>query len=348
MKAKKIFLLALAAFLTLPIYARPSQESGPGTKPTDTSVTITDVTGRTVSLPKPAAKIVGTHNPTLNIAVILGGGGKYIVGFGNKNMAGGLYSYVYPELGPLPQIGMGRNVNFESCVQLGADLAILPERFADLAPQFESVGIPAAVILPNSESFDSIRNSITLLGKLLGEDARAAKINAFFDNKINAAKAIAARITSKPKVMYLGGSSQLTVANGIMLQSLMLETVGAINVAKDARGQGDYVQVSLEEIIGWNPDIIYVPVYATYKIDDLLNDRAWSSINAIKNKKVYTFPSTLEPWDYPTPSASMGLTWLLNNLYPDLYSMDQVLADAKEYYELVYGRSFSAEQLGLR
>jgi len=348
MKAKKLFLLALAAFLTMPLYARPSQESGPSPKTTDTSVTITDVTGRTVTLPKPATKLVGTHNPTLNIAVILGGGGKYLVGFGNKNMAGGLYGYVFPELGPLPQIGMGRDVNLESCVQLGTELAILPERFANIAGQFESVGIPAAVILPNTESFDTIKNSITLLGKLIGEDARAAKINAFFDNKINAAKAIAARITAKPKVLYLGGSSPLTVANGIMLQSVMIETVGAINAAKDARGQGDFVPVSLEEIIGWNPDVIYIPVFAQYKVEDLLNDRAWSSINAIKNKKVYTFPSILEPWDYPTPSTSMGLTWLLNNLYPDLYSMDQVLADAKEYYELVYGRSFSAEQLGLK
>jgi iron complex transport system substrate-binding protein len=291
---------------------------------------------------------VGTHNPTLNIAVILGGGGKYIAGVGNKNMAGGLYGYVFPELGPLPQIGMGRDVNLESCLQVGADLAILPQRFAALADQFEGVGIPAAVILPYTESFETIKNSLRLLGALLGENDRAGKIINFFDNKINAANEIARRISAKPKVLYLGGSSSLSVANGIMLQSVMIETVGAINVAKDVGGQGDFVPVSLEEIIGWNPDVIYFPVYASYKAEDLLNDPAWSSINAIRNRKVFTMPSALEPWDYPTPSTAMGLTWLLNNLYPELYSMDQVLADAKEYYELVYGRSFTAEQLGLR
>jgi len=313
----------------------------------DTSVTIVDVVGRTITIPEPAQKLVGTHNPTMNIAIILGGGGKYIVGFGNKNMAGGLYGYVYPELEGVLQIGKGREINIESCVEAGAQLAILPERFADLAEQFEAVGIPAAVILPNTESFETIKQSIELLGVLIGEEERAAEIITYYDGKIEAAKAIAGQVGANPKVLFLGGSTPLSVANGLMLQSTMIETVGAANVAKDVEGKGDFIEVSLEEIIGWNPDVIYIPAFAQYTVDDLLNDESWSSINAIKDKKVYMFPSLLEPWDYPTPSTLMGLGWLLNSLYPDLYSVDQVLEDAQAYYSLIYGQSFSAEQLGL-
>ncbi|MCL2121499.1 MAG: ABC transporter substrate-binding protein [Clostridiales bacterium] len=313
------------------------------------SVTITDIANRSVTLPKPATKLVGTHNPTLNIAIILGGGGKYLVGFGNKNMAGNLYQYVYPELADdVPQVGMGRNVNIESCLAVGADLAILPQRFADEANVFENVGIPAAVILPNNESFETIKTSITLLGTLLGEDNRAKEINAYFDGKINAAKEIAGKADAQVKAIYLGSSSQLSVANGAMLQSLMLETAGAVNVAKDVAGSGGFIDVSVEEIIGWNPEIIYIPAYASYTVEDILSDAAWSSIQAVKDKKVFIFPSALEPWDYPTPSTSMGLMWLISNLYPELYSMDQVLDDANEYYELVYGQRFTVEQLGLR
>ena len=316
--------------------------------PADLGVTITDIAGRTVTLPKPAAKLVGTHNPTLNIAVVLGGGGKYLVGFGNKNMAGNLYQYVYPELeNDVPQIGMGRNANYESCIAVGADLAILPQRFADIAEDFENAGIPAAVILPSTESFETIKTSISLLGTLVGADERAKEINAFFDGKINAAKAIADKAGASPKAIYLGASSQLSVANGVMLQSLLLETAGATNVAKDVQGSGDFIAVSLEEIIGWNPEVIYIPVYASYTVDDILNDKAWSSIQAVKDNKVFAFPSALEPWDYPTPSTSMGLMWLIGNLYPDLYSTEQVLKDANEYYKLVYGQSFTAEQLGI-
>jgi len=43
----------------------------------------------------------------------------------------------------------------------------------------------------------------------------------------------------------------------------------------------------------------------------------------------------------------MGLVWLLNNLYPELYPMNRVISDANDYYQLVYGRTFSAQQLGI-
>ena len=310
-------------------------------------IEITDVLGRIVSLSSPAASVVGTHNPTMNIAVILGGGGQYIAGFGNKNMAGRLYSYVYPELEELVQIGKGRDINYESCLAVNADLAILPERFADLVEQFEEIGIPAAVILPNAESFETIQNSIQLLGTLLGEDERAAQIVDFFNHKIAITQDIAQSASYHPRVICLGASSQLTVANGLMLQSTLVETAGAVNIAKDAPGKGDFVEVTLEEIIAWDPEIVLIPVYAQYSAEDLLSDPTWSSIQAIKAGKVLVFPSALEPWDYPTPSASLALVWLVSNLHPDLYSAEQVLADAQEYYELVYGQSFDADQLGL-
>jgi iron complex transport system substrate-binding protein len=285
----------------------------------------------------------------MNIAVILGGGGQYVFGFGNKAMAIGLYDHVFPELrDDVLQIGSGREINFETVLQVGADLAILPERFAALADDFENIGIPAAVILPNAESFDTIKNSVTMLGTLLGEDERAAQINAFFDSRIAAAQGIAARITEQPRAMFTGGSSPATVANGSMLQSVILETAGAVNVARDVAGTGGFVEVDIEEIIGWDPEIIFIPAYASFTVEELLGDPAWASIQAVRDGKVFVFPSHLDPWDFPTPSVAMGLVWLLNNLFPELYSMEQVIRDANEYYQLVFGQTFTAEQLGIR
>ncbi len=331
-----------------PAEPTPTEEAA-AEVPAAGSVTITDVVGRTVTLDAPAKKIVGTHNPTMNQAIILGGGGKYIAGFGNKKMAGELYKLVYPELeNDVPQIGKGKEINFETVLGLQPDLALLPERFADQAEKFEEVGIKAAVVLPNQESFDTIKESLQRVAVLLGEEERAAQINAFFDAKVEDAKAIAAQGSLKPKMLYLGGSSPLSVANGAMLQSVMMETVGGVNVAKDVAGEGDFIEVSIEEIVGWNPEIVYVPVFASYKVEDILNDPAWQSVQAVKDKKVYQFPSKLEPWDYPTPSVCLGLAWLIHNVYPELYTADQLLQDSQEYYNMVYGQTFTAEQLGLQ
>lgn len=74
----------------------PAETAAPETEaPTEAAEwhkTIVDVVGNEITLEGPATRLVGTHNPTMNMAVILGGG-KYIAGFGNKEMADVLYSY---------------------------------------------------------------------------------------------------------------------------------------------------------------------------------------------------------------------------------------------------------------
>ncbi|MCL1913947.1 MAG: ABC transporter substrate-binding protein [Eubacteriaceae bacterium] len=353
MKTRRALLLFLALVFAATLIAGCAKRENTDTTPNDNNATggpvaITDIAGRTVELEKPAEKIVGTHNPTLNIAIILGGGGEYLVGFGNKNMAGSLYEHVYPELADdVVQIGRGREINIESVIEVEADLAILPERFLDVAELFVEAGVPAAVILPNNESFDTIKNSIELLGTLVGAEERAALITGYFDGKINASVELVKDIGENPTALFLGGSSQLTVANGAMLQSLMLETVGAVNAAKDIGGAGEFVEVNIEEIIAWNPQVIYIPAYANYSVDDLLADPAWGSIQAVIDSNIHVFPCDLEPWDYPTPSTALGLSWLVHNLYPELYTIGQVVDDANEYYNLVYGQTFTPQQLGL-
>ena len=329
-----------------PVSSEPTAEPTPE-EPKDTTVSVTDAVGRLVILPEPAKKLIGTHSPTLNIAVILGGGGRFIAGFGNKDMAGGLYEIVYPELKDVVQIGKEQEINLDSVIELDAQLAIIPERHADLIVEFEGSGIPAAVIMPNDESFDTIKNSVKILGTLIGEDEHAAEITNYVDSKINAAIEISRHTDNKPTALFLGGASPLTVANGLMLQSDILETVGAINLAKDVKGEGKFITVRIQEIVDWNPEVIYIPVYAQYSVEDILNNPRWRKIQAVQDKRVYVFPSALEPWDYPTPSAAVGLMWLLNNLYPELYTKEQVLADANEYYDLVYKKTFGAWQLGL-
>ena len=310
--------------------------------------TIVDVMGNELTLEEPATRLVGTHNPTMNMAVILGGGGKYIAGFGNKEMADVLYSYVYPELkDDVIQIGKGKNINYETVLTTDADLAILPQRFAYMVEEFNAVGIPAIVILTSKESYDTIRNALTLVGQVTGEEDRAAEIIAYFDGVINKLNERTASVTEKPTVMFLGSSNMYSVAPGAMIQSDIMATAGAVNAVTGVDVQGSFADVSAEEIVGWNPDIIWVPEYADYTAEDVLKAPEFQSITAVQNGAVYTFPSNLEPWDYPSTSACLGAAWATWNLHPELYSYDELMADINGLYELLYGQTFTAEQIGI-
>ncbi|MGI5840363.1 MAG: ABC transporter substrate-binding protein [bacterium] len=310
-------------------------------------ITVTDVTGRELVFDEPATKVVGTHNPSLNAVVVLGGGDKYIVGFGNKDMARGLYERVIEGFAELTQIGKGKNINLETVAATGADLAVIPERFKDQVEEYEKVEVPAIVALPNDESFEKVKETMSMLGKVLGETERADKIIEFFDNKIAETKGIAANATDNQKVLFLGGSSPLSVAPAAMIQTELIEAAGGINAVSGIDVKGDFADVNIEQIIAWNPDVIWFPAYADFTAEDLINDPAWGSINAIKNKAVYKFPSELEPWDQPTAAVSLGVCWATHNLHPELYSLDDLKKDVDEFYNLVYGKTFTVEELGL-
>lgn len=169
----------------------------------------------------------------------------------------------------------------------------------------------------------------------------------YMDERIEKAKKITSQVTDKKKVLFLGGSSALSVAPAAMIQTQLIEVAGGENAVSGVSGTGDFVQVNIEQIIAWNPDVIWYPAYASYTDEDLINDPAWSSIDAIKNKNIYAFPSLVEPWDQPTAALSLGIAWATHNLHPDLYTLDEIMADVDEYYNMVYGKTFSREQLGL-
>lgn len=334
-----------------PVQTAAPETEAPAEAPTEAPEwpkTIVDVMGNEITLEAPATRLVGTHNPTMNMAVILGGGGKYIAGFGNKEMADVLYSYVYPELqDDVIQIGKGKNINYETVLTTDADLAILPQRFAYMVEEFAAVDIPAIVILTSKESYDTIRNALTLVGQVTGEEARAEEIIAYFDGVINKLNERTASVAEKPSVMFLGSSNMYSVAPGAMIQSDIMETAGAVNAVTGVDVQGSFADVSAEEIVGWNPDIIWVPNYADYTVEDVLNAPEFQSITAVQNGAVYTFPCNLEPWDYPSTSACLGAAWATWNLHPELYSYDELMADINGLYDLLYGQTFTAEQIGI-
>ncbi|HZK02605.1 MAG TPA: ABC transporter substrate-binding protein, partial [Anaerovoracaceae bacterium] len=340
---------AIALFLTMLMIvtfaactARDT-DSADGSTPPDgaekaTEVKVIDVLGREVILDKPATKIVSVHVPTANAAVVLGGGQKYLVGFGPKGMAQGLYSAVMDDFDGLPQVGAGGMINLESTIATGADLAIIPGRFKEQIEEFENIGIPTIVIIPSKESLNAVKDTLTILGKAIGEEERASKINEFFDKKIANARSISSKAATKQKVLFLGKRSPLSVAHSAMIQTELIETAGGENAVSGIDKEEGFVDVSLEQIIMWDPEVIWLPPYVDYTIESLLNDPAWSNINAIKNKRIAICPaSDFEPWDQPTAAVALGICWATYNLHPDLYTLDDLKKDADEFYNLIYG-----------
>jgi iron complex transport system substrate-binding protein len=205
----------------------------------------------------------------------------------------------------------------------------------------EQTGIPYILL---DGRFDKMTDNIRALGKILGNEKRGEEIAAYMEKTLSD---IRKKIDSVPKdkhpsVYYARGPQGLVTGLGGSINVEMIEFLGATNVA--AREQGGLVTVGLEQVILWNPEHIVTNDPNFYR--DVWKQPVWSSVNAVRNKRVYLSPHLPFGWfDYP-PGANrvIGVIWLANLLYPQLFQ-DDMRAKVTEFHRMFYNQEPTAAQL---
>ncbi len=300
------------------------EQSGP--------VTLTDQSGRTVTLEEPAETIVSCYYVS-SYAVMALGLSDHLVGIENKADTRPIYSFSAPQFLELPAVGTMKESNVELIASLAPDLVIMPEKLAESAETLTGLGLD--VILVNPENHEDLCGMLSLIGEACGVSEKAEELIAYYDNQMNALETLTA--DADTPVVYMGGnSSYLTTAPADMYQTSLIDLAGGVNAG--AALEGDYwTEVSYETILAYNPDVIVIPSGADYTADDILGDAQLSSLTAVQNDAVYAMPSQLEEWDSPIPSGILGAMWLTSVLHPDLYTADAFVEDAAAFYETFYG-----------
>jgi len=320
-----------AAALLLSLLLSASACSDADTAPSG-PVTLTDQTGRTVTLDAPAETIVSCYYVS-SYAVMALGLSDNLVGIENKADTRPIYSLSAPEFLELPAVGTMKESNVELIASLDPDLVIMPQKLAESAETLTGLGFD--VILVNPENHEDLCGMLSLIGDACGVSDKADELIAYYDAQMTVLDALTA--DAEAPTVYMGGnSSYLTTAPADMYQSSLIDLAGGMNAGADLAG--DYwTEVSYETILAYDPDVIVIPSGADYTADDIANDAQLSSLTAVRNGAVYTMPSGIEEWDSPIPSGILGAMWMTSVLHPDLYSAETFIADATAFYETFYG-----------
>ena len=118
--------------------------------------------------------------------------------------------------------------------------------------------------------------------------------------------------------------------------------LGARNVA--AASRGGLVDVSLEQVLAWDPEVIFATDLRFYR--DVWTDERWAGVAAVKTRRVHLAPHLPFGWfDFP-PGANrlIGLYWAGRALYPRGFP-DDLRERAREFFDLFYHRRPSDAQL---
>lgn len=312
--------------------AAPASTPEPEAAP---AITVTDQGGNTVTLAAPAQKVVTCFYGQTYALIALGLTDR-LAAIEAKAQARPIYALAAPELIELPNVGSQKEFNVEAAIAMEPDLVLLPKKLQDTAATFAAVDIPVAICYPESQEL--LEEMLVMIATLCGEPARADALLAYYDKKFAEVDALTAAITEadRPKVYMGSPSAYLSTAPKAMYQAGLIEKAGGVNAAAEI--DGDYwADVSYEQILAMNPDIIILPCEAQYTVDDILGDKQLSKVTAVKNKAVYAMPNSFEAWDSCVPSGVLGTLWLLATIHGDVYSMDQMRADATDFYSTFYG-----------
>ncbi|HBW1977880.1 TPA: ABC transporter substrate-binding protein [Klebsiella quasipneumoniae] len=317
--------------------------------------TVTDQLGRQVTLPDHVTRVVVLQHQTLNLLVQLHAA-EDIVGVLSswKKQLGPQFARFMPEIGQLATPGDLTQVNIESLLALRPQVVFV----ANYAPpamiaRIQQAGIPVVAISlrqdaagekskmnPTMADEEQAYNAglvegIRLIGEVVERQPEAEALIHYTFEARKQANAPVADIPQNQRVRVYMANPDLNTYGAGKYTGLMMAHAGALNVA--AASVTGARQVSLEQVLAWNPQVIFVQDRYQQVVKQIKNDPQWQAIDAVKHHRVWLMPEYAKAWGYPMPEAlALGELWMAKKLYPSRYQNIDVDSKARDYYQRFY------------
>lgn len=341
------------------------KDAAPNGKP----IEITDVTGRTVTLKKPAERIVlqwsGAGGPFFTISALMGKDTpKVIAGMDTslQQYRADMWKHFtteMPELAKIPEVGTvgDKNFNVEQIVALHPDVIFIPvdlknQYESDAKPKLDEAGVQTIYIDYHAENLEKHQKSIEAIGKALGKEERAAEISKFYTDHVTKVLDRVKTINKPKPTVYLevgmkGPEEFGNSFSGNYSWGALATLCGADVITKDIVKRS--TPINPEFVLEKNPDIImimgsYWPKNPTSmrlgfeaneaQSQELLKAftterQGWSDLKAVKNKDVYSIYHGLPREVYD----AAVFEYLAKTFYPEEFKDVDPEATLKEFYD---------------
>lgn len=261
--------------------------------------------------------------------------------------------YLPEELLYLPTFGQfygsKSTLNMESLIEAEPQLIFdLGDKKVTVKADMDSIGkqtgIPA---LFYDGTLEHMADTYRTLGKLLGREERGEEIAEFIDRTVDMAERNSAKISDKDKItiLYGTGATGLAVNAQGSSQAQVIPLIGAKNaiIPEEITDKGGGTIVSMESLYEDEPDMIILTEGGPY---EELQDNEWSELKAVKTGRYYEIPGDPYCWMSSPPSVNMvlGVWWLGQLAYPDVYNDYDMVEVAREYYKLFWNYDLSDKE----
>ena len=292
MNHRKILSVLLAALLLIgalfacaPAATAPEATATPAETATEApaateapkGVTVTDMTGREITLDEPATRVVALSAADCEVL--------YAVGAGDLIVGRGEYCDYPAEVLEIPAVQSGMETNIEQIIELKPQVLLMSTmaQTEDQIAQLEAAGIQ--VVVSDAQNIEGVYTAITMMGALTGHEAQAAEVVAGMKDTFASLAARAGELEGKSVYFEVSPLQYgLWTAGGGTFMDEISTMLGLKNVFADVTG---WAQVSEEQVLEANPDIIVtIAMYfgeGQTPEEEILSRAGWQDITAVKN-----------------------------------------------------------------
>ena len=347
---KKYLLLSLSVCLLFLAGCSTNQDNN-ASNANNTRV-ITDTAGHQVTVKKDVNRLAVVPIPWASIVYAIDGSGSKIVGMhpsAKASYEASLLKSLAPELGQANTQFVSKDfaINLEESGKLNLDAMIVWDYQEKELEQLKSVGIPAIAL--KYGTLEDLQNGMLVVGQLLNKEEQAQKLVDYHKESLKYfnSKQEALKNVKKPKVLYLYDQSLKVATNGTV-NNLMIEMAGGENAAKDVPGK--WVNVTMEQILEWNPDIIILSNFSNITPEDIKTNKFeghnWSNVSAIKSNQVFKAPMGIYRWDAPSAETPLMMKWMAQKIQPTIVNDYEIKTEIKDFYHNFLKYDLNDDELG--
>lgn len=315
---------------------------------------ITDMAGRKVTVPAAEnIESVFSAGPVAAIFLYMVAPDK-LLGW-NYELNDVEKSIILDKYQDLPNFGMGDAVNYEAVIAANPTIAINSGKIndamvSDCDALSESLGIPVVAV---DNELNNSAEAFRFMGELLGVEDHAEELAQYAEQVFTDINALSDIPEEKKVSVYFGnGEDSLETAPRGSQHAQILDAINAVNVADLELGDGSRVQISAEQLLAWDPDVIVVngepkaDKSGNSAAEDILSNPDYASLKAVQDQKVYGTPNAPFSWvdRPPGPNRLIGMRWFSALIYPEYIKCD-INEEIHKFFDLFYHVDLSDEQL---
>jgi iron complex transport system substrate-binding protein len=352
----KTITIALALILTLPlaIACPPPRPAEVAPAPPETRI-IMDQRGIEVEVPREINRLVALPMPLPSIIFSVVGSGESVIGMHPTAMVAterSILAKMAPELlqAETGFVTKGFEVGIEELLKLNPDVVIQWGHVPEVVELMERVGLPVIVIEHRGDSQANFEEWLRIVGELFGREERASELAGMQREIISKVMTRAAEIeqADRPRVLLLFrvDNGQVITVGGDTHHNFWIEGSGGINVARDLSG---WKNVDMEQILEWNPEVIFISNFTDHMPQDILENRItgqdWRDAAAVINGRVYKIPEGVYRWEPPNAERALLFKWAAQKYFPEVFAdldMHQII---REFYREFFEYELTDEQI---